>query len=81
MIDSIRLSHAVVDGLTLALNQDFNGCESLERMAWIVLIIRKLENKDEWFPRGKWATIQNIEAQLEIAARNFIEMNKKQEAK
>jgi len=73
MKDSIELSHAVADGLSLALDQDFYCCESLERMAWIVLVLRKLEDKDEWFPRGKWATIQNIEAQLEIAAKEFVE--------
>jgi hypothetical protein len=76
MIDSIQLSHAVADGLSIALNQDFNGCESLERMAWIVLILRKLDDEDIWFPRGKWATIQNIERQLETAAREFIQTNK-----
>lgn len=77
MIDSIQLSQAVANGLTTALNQDFNTFESLERMAWVVLIIKKLEDREEWFPRGKWATTQNIEGQLERAAKEFVEMNKK----
>ena len=77
MIDSIQLSHATADGISLALNQDFNTFEPLERMAWIVLILKKLEDKEEWFPRGKWATIQSIWEQLEKAAKEFVEVNKK----
>ena len=73
MEDSIELSYAAADGLSLALDQDFYRFESLERMAWIVLVLRKLEDKDEWFPRGKWATIQSVEAQLETAAKEFVE--------
>ena len=73
MKDSIELSHAVADGLSLALDQDFYRFELPERMAWMVLVLRKLEDKDEWFPRGKWATLQNIEAQLETAAKEFVE--------
>jgi hypothetical protein len=69
MIDSIQLSHTVADGLSLALNQDVNTFESLERMAWIVLVLKQLDDTDEWFPRGKWATIQSIECQLDMAAR------------
>jgi hypothetical protein len=47
---------------------DFNGVEQPERMAWVVLVLRKLKDQPIVFPRGKWATIQEIERQLDHAA-------------
>jgi len=73
MTDRITLSHAVADGISLAISQDVYTCESPERMAWIVLLLRKMEDKEIWFPRGKWATIQSIEAQLNKATEEFVE--------
>lgn len=43
----------------------FGTSEDPERMAWIVLILRKLKDEPHVFPRGKWPTIQEIERQLE----------------
>ena len=56
------------DGIGLALDQDFNRVELPERMAWVVLLLRKIEDNETYFPSGKWATIQFIESQLEKAA-------------
>lgn len=42
--------------------------EPAERMAWIVRVMRVLPDKPEWFPKGKWATIQHIEEQITDAA-------------
>ena len=66
--DQINLSSRVADGIGLALDEDFNRVELPERMAWTVLLLRKLPDNKEYFPRGKWATIQSIESQLDLAA-------------
>lgn len=42
--------------------------ESADRMAWVVLILRKLPDHARFFPRGKWSTIQHIEHQIDAAA-------------
>ena len=70
--DTVSLSPATAEGIGRALEQDVYGVESPERMAWLVLLLRTREDKPEWFPRGKWATIQHIETQLEAAAELWI---------
>jgi len=65
--DHVALTQSAADGIGLALDQDFNKVESLERMAWIVLLLKRVEDKDEFFPMGKWTTIQSIEQQLDNA--------------
>lgn len=35
-----------------------------EPVAWLVWRLRFVEDTELWFPRGKWATIQRIEAML-----------------
>uniref|UniRef100_A0A6M3KD76 Uncharacterized protein n=1 Tax=viral metagenome TaxID=1070528 RepID=A0A6M3KD76_9ZZZZ len=70
--DQINLSRLAADGISLALNQDFNKVETPERMAWVCILLRKVPDKEEWFPRGKWATIQEIERQLDAAAQHMI---------
>jgi len=73
--DHITLSSQAAEGLELALDQDFGRVESPERMAWIVLLLKLLPEKPEWFPRGKWGTIQHIEGQLALCAEaNVLEM-------
>lgn len=62
----VILSPATIAGIGQALDQDFCGAETPERMAWVVLLLRKLEDRAEWFPRGKWATIQEIERQIDV---------------
>ena len=66
--DSVEISGRTADGLGRALDQDFCRIESPERMAWIVWLLRRLEDRPEWFPRGKWATVQEIERQLGLIA-------------
>jgi len=65
---AINLSPRVAEGLEKALSQDFYGVENPERMAWVVLVLKKLDDNENWFPHGKWATIQNIESQLDACA-------------
>ena len=67
---TINLSPRVADGIGKALNQDFYRVETPERMAWAILILKKLDDNEDWFPHGKWAIIQNIEAQLDVCADN-----------
>jgi hypothetical protein len=43
----------------------FGMREDPERMAWIVLILRRLKDEPHVFPRGKHLTILEIERQLE----------------
>ena len=71
--DQISLSRMTADGIGLALDQDFNRVELPERMAWVVLLLREIEDSEKYFPTGKWATIQFIESQLEKAARQEIQ--------
>lgn len=72
MKDSIEMSGVVVNALSLALGQDFNRMELPERMAWILLLLRKMPDDEAVFPHGKWATIQNIEGQLDRAASDHL---------
>jgi len=37
---------------------------SSEEWPWILLILRDLDDRPEWFPAGKWATIHAIETQV-----------------
>ena len=69
---SIFLSAHVIEGLETAGLGDFHAWEEPERMAWIVVILKKLPDNPRWFPRGQWATIQSIEGQLDNAAREAI---------
>jgi hypothetical protein len=71
--DSIEMSGVVANALSCALRQDFCRVESPERMAWIVLLLKKFSDTEVIFPRGKWATIQDIEGQLDKAANEYIE--------
>ena len=42
---------------------------SLESWSFLFFQLREAEDKPEWFPRGKWATIHHLEALLTEAAR------------
>lgn len=70
MKDSIEVSHttaAALDGLVgpvTTVNVD------LATMAWLAWILPHMRDDPSRFPRGKWATIQHIEEQLEMAARD-----------
>ena len=69
--DQINLTSKAIEGMERALDQDFYRVELPERMAWIVLQLRHIEDTEEFFPMGKWATIQSIESQLEKAAKCY----------
>jgi len=69
--DQINLTSKANEGMERALAQDFGHVEIPERMAWIVLQLRHMEDTEEFFPMGKWATIQSIEGQLEKAAKHY----------
>lgn len=71
--DQINLSSQAAGGMERALEQDFCRVETPERMAWIVYLLRRVEDTDEFFPMGKWATIQSIESQLDTAANQLIQ--------
>ena len=43
-----------------------------EQWAWVFLQLRESEDRPEWFPKGKWATIQVIEQQLADEALGLI---------
>jgi hypothetical protein len=71
--DSVELSSTVAEALTdTGLFGDVCRHESLERGAWIALVLRQLEDTAERFPCGKWATIQRIERQLDQAVADIL---------
>jgi hypothetical protein len=47
--------------------EDFGS--SPEKWAWLWMQLREAEDKPEWFPKGKWATLQIIEQILVEEAR------------
>lgn len=55
--------------------QDKHGDEMLfegitvENWAWLWFQLRESEDRAEWFPSGKWATIQFIEERLAYQAK------------
>ena len=79
--DQINLSSKAAEGMERSLGQDFNRVEMPERMAWIVLLLKRIEDTEEFFPMGKWATIQSIESQLEAAANKALEMDGQKDAR
>lgn len=66
-MSDVSMSKSAAQGIANALDQDVYEVETVERMAWLVLLLKKCEDRPEWFPRGKWATIQSIERQLDDA--------------
>ena len=70
--DMVLLTSATCEGLYKALGQDFNKVETPERMAWIVLMLEYVEDKEKFFPKGKWATIQAIKDQIDRAVKYYI---------
>lgn len=75
MKDTVELSKRVAEGIGHAIDQDVYTFMQPERMALIVLILKKMPDNDDYFPRGQWATIQVIEGQLnEIADTKVAEL-------
>jgi hypothetical protein len=65
------LSTSAQDGLrawSLAIHHDellFDGiASSTKDWAWMWFQLREAEDKPDWFPKGKWATLQVIESIL-----------------
>ena len=73
-MDYIKLGGSrTVDGLGLMLESAFGGPHGytdtnlveVSTALFIVEIAKVAEDREEWFPCGKWATIQAIQAQIE----------------
>jgi hypothetical protein len=72
-MDSIRMSEseAVRNGLSTLLESVLDPHElmqthvEVETALLIVEIAKRAEDRPEWFVRGKWATIQAIQAQTD----------------
>jgi hypothetical protein len=39
--------------------------------SWVCFLLREAQDRPEWFPHGKWATIQRIESLLLEEAREI----------
>lgn len=72
-MDSILISHndRVRDGLANMLetaigpNEIIQVFVPLEWALFILCLAKEAPDKDQWFPRGKWATIQAIEGRID----------------
>lgn len=75
MMSEISLSPMTADALdALSIIERVGTINvNLAEMAWLWFVLRELEDSDSRFPRGKWATIQHIQDQLERAARDVAE--------
>ena len=71
-MSTVSMSNMTAKAIGQALDQDVYGVETPERMAWLVLLLKKCADRADWFPRGKWATIQHIERQLDEAVDEWI---------
>lgn len=58
--DTIRVLPSTAESLSEIGIGDFEVVELHERLAWVVLVLRALEDRPNRFPHGKWATIQSI---------------------
>lgn len=65
----VTMSEAAAEGLSRIGIGDFQTVEQPDRMAFVCLVLRGLEDLETWFPKGKWATIQSLSHQVEDAAR------------
>jgi hypothetical protein len=45
---------------------------SSEYWAWVLLLLKATEDQPDWFPKGKWATLQVLETKLLDEARDEI---------
>ena len=63
-MSSVSMSQATADALSEIGLGDFGKVETPERMAWVLLVLQRIEDTPKRFPHGKWATIQNIERQV-----------------
>jgi hypothetical protein len=68
MSDMVEISRETADALSQIGLGDFNCYEQPERMAFVAEILKRLPDRPEWFPKGKWATLQSIEGQVHACA-------------
>lgn len=68
-VDSVQLLSSTATALDSLGLCDIGRVNSVEPMAWLILVLRHLPDDESIFPHGKWATIQSIEQQLDAAAR------------
>ena len=45
---------------------------SRNEWAWLCYLLKAAPDTAEWFPKGKWATIQEIERQLDLEAHRTV---------
>lgn len=70
-MSTVTMSAAAAEGLSRLGVGDVGVVETAERMAWVVFVARHAADDEVVFPRGKWATIQHIEAQLDEHAKRI----------
>lgn len=68
MNQSIRLSSEAAEGLTRIGLGSFGRYNDPARLAFLVEVLKFLDDVPAWFPKGKWATIQHIEEQVRTCA-------------
>ena len=67
-IDCIELSAKTADALDELVCPVACVNVDLPSMAWLSLVCRHLPDEERYFPKGKWATLQHIDSQLDAAA-------------
>ena len=68
-MSTVSLSKTTSEALTsLDIVGSIFEVESVDRMAWVLCVLKYVEDSPLRFPRGKWATIQHIESQVDAAA-------------
>jgi hypothetical protein len=43
-----------------------------EHWAWILFLLKETVDDPDWFPKGKWATLQHLETKLLAEARDEV---------
>mgnify|MGYP000314132716 CR=1 FL=1 len=85
-MDSVHLSDSgrVLDGLrsmmesAIGPHEYVQGYVEVPVALLLIEIAKRAEDRNEWFPRGKWATIQAIQGEVERQMRGlFVTPNAK----
>lgn len=66
---TVHLTTITVDGLNTLNIGDFQRVNDWEWMSSRVKILKYIPDDEKIFPRGKWATIQEMERQIEENAK------------
>ena len=78
-MDSVHLSDSsrVLDGLrnmmdaAVGPHEYVHGHVDVPVALLLIEVAKRAEDRDEWFPRGKWATIQAIQGEVERQMREL----------